>query len=514
LWRLAFLLIGGAVILYILSGAERSRLQLEAGLSQLLNNPVHIQRVLITPRQLVLRGVSLHVPHPEKDTGQSDVPPFVIDRLQVEGDVLSAIHQRSLAAWWQQGGVQSVRITRLTLSLGGVPLQAQGCVFLTAVPGVAAAEGSRTTTASSGAAPRCEGWLSIEHPLLTARVEVSGTTAQPQLFGWLKGPKGSQRHFVSQWEIGQDSIRCARMEIQGGWSFDAVLSREGTKNASFRRVLWRGLWKLQGPEDNFELDFQGVSSTGGHATLRLKKEDQAPEEINWTWMVHRSFVGLKGDLFGEQAHWDGQVDLRPPYPLEMRLDLKGLNLAELTTWLLSHRRVPPLTGRVKGSVVLKGSPRRLLSKAELFSDAVTFGHHEFDRIAIRFQGIGPMLQIQNSQMARPTGVLLVEGMVDVRRIGQPDFFAAVHLSSLEKDLSLGDWGVGPLSGQSGVQLHRTNEKDQVSVGWDYRLDTDVQPEPVTRQSVRVGYPISSREKVSVRLNKDDEFFGVEHRAKF
>ena len=477
-------------MLYILSGAERSRLQLENSLSQLFNTPVHIHRIFITPRQLVLRGVSL----------EANLP-VVIDRLQVKGDILSAVRQRSFSAWWQQGGVQSVRMTRLTFSVGGIPLQAQGSVFLTPVP--------------VGSAPRCEGWINVEHPFLTAKVEVSGTTAQPQLFGWPKTPKGRQHHFVSQWNIDQESVRCARMDIQGGWSFRAFLAQERAKGARIRRVPWHGLWKLHGPQEDFELDFQEVSTAGGRAVLRLKEQDQLPQEISWIWTVHRSFVDLKGDLFGEQVHWNGQVDLRAPYPMEMRLNLKGLNLSDAAAWVLSRHQVPQsLTGRVRGTVVLKGPLRRLLSRGELFSDSFNFSHHEFSRSAIRFQGIGPMLQIQNSQMTRPSGVLLVEGTLDVRRLGQPDFFSAMHLSSLEKSLSFGGWGMSSISGQSGVTLRRTNEKDRVSVGWNYQMDTDVQSEPVERQGVEVGYPISSSEKVSVRLNKDEEFFGVEHRTKF
>ena len=56
----------------------------------------------------------------------------------------------------------------------------------------------------------------------------------------------------------------------------------------------------------------------------------------------------------------------------------------------------------------------------------------FDQIAIRFQGKGPILRLENSQLSRRGSVMRMEGMLDVRRIGQPDFFRNVKLK-IDKD---------------------------------------------------------------------------------
>ncbi len=463
---------------------EQGRLHLERSLSQLFNAPVHIDRVTLTPRKLILRGVSLQ-PQPKISN-----PLLVIDRLQIRGSLLSVLRKRSLQAWWEEGGVQSVQINHLTLLLGGVPLQAQGRVNLIENP---------------GGPPRCEGWLSVEHPLITGRLEVSGSLSEPILLGELDGVRGGRR-FVSRWAVTPQAIRCLQMEIQGGWILKGNLETQAP--------FFKGLFQLQGPGERFELRVESSPSEGGHAALWMYQEDQIPEKIDANWLIKKPYLHLTIDLFGRRLILNGRFDMRPPYPLALTLDFKEVDVGDAAMWLLPRRGIPPMSGRLLGKVDLSGSPRLLTSEGEVFTDKLTFGQAEFANASLRFQGIGPILQIHNSQMIRPSGVVLMDGVVDVRRVGRRDFFAGVKLSSLEKGLSWEGWRMDSAPGSSGLQLHRPGGSNRVSVGLDYKLDTGVTSEPVEREEVRVGYPLSSGEKVSIRLNKDEEFLGVEHRNKF
>ena len=141
-----------------------------------------------------------------------------------------------------------------------------------------------------------------------------------------------------------------------------------------------------------------------------------------------------------------------------------------------------------------------------------------DAYPLRFQGRGPVLQIQNSQLSKPDGILLVEGTVDLRQLGQQNFFSRIQLSPIEKAIHWGGWRLGPMAGgkpgTTGLQMQRKTAQDRVQVGLDYEVDSQVPTDSVRREGVQMDYSLSSEQRVNLRLDRDKEFVGVEHRKQF
>lgn len=439
-----FFLCGGAGLLFAL---EEGRAQLERSFSELLHVPVTIERLTVSPAGLVVH----HAKFPRH---------LVVERLQIQGSLLSR-------------SVQSVDVTGINLSLAGLPLTAQGHVFLQKVP-----EGPS----------RCAGFLTAEHPLFKARASLSGNARTPILEGWVETVPGMKRNFLCQLEVNSESLTLTRMEIQGGPTLNGLV--QFPPGGSIKLDLW------------------------------VRFNEQIPREIVAAWDPTLSQLHFDVDLFGDEAHASGQIQASPPYPLDATLDLKGLQLADLVQWVHSGRGIPPsVSGQIRGRVVVQGPLRRLVSRGELVSRDGTFGRQNFSLATLRFSGVGPLLQIENSHVTKETGVLLLEGTVDLRRLGHPDFMKGIRWSSLEKTMNIGDWQMGLLSpgrspSSSGLKMHHQTSSDRVKVGLAYEVDDQTQPNPVSKEGVEVEYPLSAGQRVNVRLEKDEEVLAVEHHEKF
>ena len=105
---LLLLLAGG-----ILFAAELGRLGLERSFGRLLQVPVRVQRITLSPRRLTLHEISV---------GGSNFP--LIGRLQIQGPLLPLLGRGDVKR------IESVTVTGVTLSVAGIPLQAQGRLFL------------------------------------------------------------------------------------------------------------------------------------------------------------------------------------------------------------------------------------------------------------------------------------------------------------------------------------------------------------------------------------------------
>ncbi len=405
-------------------------MKIEQDLSQFLKVPVHVGRVSFSLRRLTLHQVSF------------GKVPLNIRRLRMEGSLLSALSGKLFQGSWQKGAVQSVTLTGLNVTMAGVPLQAEGRLYLTGSPGTYM---------------QVEGELTVEHRLLKAEVEVGGRALQPVVFGWVEDVRGVRRHFSSQWEFRREAIRLSRLELQGGWNASGELAMQ--------------------PK--------------AHALIWVQREGFSPEELSVTWSVGRSQLEFEAGLSSKQASLAGEMGLHFPYWASLALSVNGLELGEVAHWLPGNMP-SKIAGRVQGQVSISGSLNHWISSGDLLAAEGRFGFLEFTQIALRFHGKGPILQIENSQLSKPTGTLLMEGMVDLRRIGHPDFFQAVKLTPLSRNLEVAGWQMSPTPGSSGLQIKRPLSDQDITVGLSYKSDAELP-----------------------RQDQQGEFLvGIEHRKKF
>lgn len=424
------LLLSGAGFLF---GSELARRALERKLDQFLGFPVQIGRVTFTLHRLTLHHVSLRMPAPVE-------APLAIDRIQLEG---SPFHF--------SGG--RLTLTGLHLSIAGVPLHAQGKVFLTAVPGSYALS---------------EGWLTVDHPLLRGRVEVTGRLLEPVMMGWLQSVRGPPKYFVGQWKVRRDSLQLVRMEMQGGWTAQGQLSSG-----------WGGELNLSGPEERIRFKTARVEPRTLRAECWVYRPDLPAREILVWGSVGRNGLALRAELAGTPNRLNGWVNLRPPHRARLALELQSFRVEELAQWI-GGTSPPAVSGRLEGRVDLSGPLQALNSRGELTLREGTLWEGAFETIGIRFQGKGPLLRLESTVRTPSETTYLGEGMVDLRRAGQPEFLNGLRWNSTDRDLQMAGWLMS-LAPAGGLQLQR---------------------------------PIGSKESVKISMKKEEQTIALERRKKF
>ncbi|MBI3312055.1 MAG: hypothetical protein HYZ88_00825 [Candidatus Omnitrophica bacterium] len=424
------LLLSGSILLF---GSEFVRRAMEREISRFFGVPVHVARATLTPRRLTLHGISFQMP-------RAASIPLIIERLELEGS--------------PRMSNGSLILTGVNLSVAGLPLRAQGKVFL---------------TSEKGSYARSDGWLTLEHPLLSGRVEVAGRLLEPVVLGWVQGVGGSPRHFVGQWKIRRDSLELLQMEIQGGWRAAGKLSARS-----------RGELNIAGPEERVRLKVTPLGPGSTRAEWWMYRPDLPARQVTAEWGIERNRLQLQARFEDAAQEIKGWVNLHPPYRTRLTLRFQDLPVEELAKWL-EGTSSPAVSGRLEGEIRLSGSMQNLNSQGDLMLRDGKLGEGVFETVGLRFDGKGPLLEVESTVRVPSQKVYVGEGRVDLRRIGQPEFLNALRWNSTDRDLQMAGWLMSLAPGGGGLQMQR---------------------------------PLGSKESVKISMQKEEQVVAVEHRKKF
>ena len=328
------------------------------------------------------------------------------------------------------------------------------------------------------------------------------------VFGWVESAPVGRRHFAARLDITREAINLSQMQVQGGWT--------ATGGLVLHPPSWRGQLDVTGPDGRFRFRIQPGKNGSTKAWLWVQLEDTTPKEFSARWSVRRGQLEFEANLLGDQAVLAGQADLAFPYRTAVALNLNRLDLGEIADWI-PRQSSSKLSGKVQGKVEVSGFLGRITSSGELIAGDGRFGRLQFDRIAIRFHGKGPFLQMENSHLAGRGGMMQMEGLLDVRRIGQPDFFRHVKLSPMPGaggNLDVAGFQVLTAPGDSGVQLQTTAPGNKTTIGVAYQMDTQIPQEPVEREGLEVKHAVTPEQNVKIKIEKEERIIAVEHRKKF
>ncbi|MBI3322125.1 MAG: hypothetical protein HYZ94_00390 [Candidatus Omnitrophica bacterium] len=444
----------GAVLF---GGEELARAALQQALSRAFQVPVSIRRLSFSTRDITLHGVSLSA-----SRSAAASAPVAIRRVRIEGSPFSTLGRRLFTRSWKEETQETLTVTGLTLLIGGVPLHSDGRVTVTAGPDRPAG---------------CEGRLTLDHPVVRGEIDISGRALHPVVYGWIEGAGAVRRRFISQFHLSAEGVGLDRMEIQGGWTAEGWVSMPGAGSG------WKGDLHVSGPEGRrYELRLEPLSGKRLRLAAQLFREGAPPKKVSVVWKVRRSRLELDADLLGEEAKLTGVVELNPPHKLDMKLQFRQLDVQEMLECYFPGVVSSPVSGRVEGQVTLGGFTQRPVSAGELLSREGSMGPMKFDSMRLRFEGQGPLLHIHDSQIVKPKGVVSMEGTVDLRKIGQQDFFRHVRLNSTEPGVDL-----------LGLEMSVTKDGSG---------------------GIQLGREISPQEQVNLRVQGEEEILSVEHRRKF
>ncbi|PIQ82236.1 MAG: hypothetical protein COV76_04770 [Candidatus Omnitrophica bacterium CG11_big_fil_rev_8_21_14_0_20_64_10] len=393
--RRAALLIG-LVGLALLPLAAWGALRWGAGwlLSRQLRLPVSIGHVWFSRNEMILRDVTLRNPNV-----------LSADQVRWQGDFRALLRRETFP--WEVTGSQ--------LHLGEVPVP--GHVRLQFRP-----------TAEGGWA--CDGRLFLAHPIGAVSTEIHGDLTDLRLEGAFRvGEERAARLFSGALSIEPDGIRITRTELPGKWGVTGTWRPHPAADGTAPLQL-----TLTGPNGWYDLSGYPLSD-GGQLRLVLRRSKEPDREMAVEWRQERSQLDLIAQLMDQGIAVAGRVNLAPPYGVDMDVNFAGAQISELLQWILPSAQRPAVSGALLGQVALRGNLDSLDSVGDLVSRQGSIGPQRFDSAALRFEGEGPILKLRDSLLNRSSTVTRMEGQVDLRRIGRPDFFREVELSSSEEGKS-------------------------------------------------------------------------------
>lgn len=373
---------------------EAGRLQAEWALERLLGVPVTVRGVDLAPGRVTLRGVAL-------GEGAGTAPGPVVQRLELEG-----ASSGFLLPWAPKRSLRSAGVTGLAFPFAGLPLQVHGRLLLN--PG----EGEETWV---------QGRFAFRHPLVSGQIEFFGPAERLDLAGWFETPE-RRRHFTGALAVSDGVVRLIRLRIDGGL-----------------RMTGR------------------MVPAQGKATLRLVREGLKPQTLRARWERSAEAVRVWISFLDGRLNLSGDIGWEPPHSVRWDLALHRVPLGAVFRWFLDGIEDDPISGRLSGRVLLSGPLARLESSGRLNVRDLGFAGIRYPKGLFRFEGAGPVLRLRDCRLNLSGRMMSAEGVVDLRKLGRPDFFSQIEMTPVAvarfdgwRPAPAHGWGLPPTGGKRAV----------------------------------------------------------------
>ena len=137
----------------------------------------------------------------------------------------------------------------------------------------------------------------------------------------------------------------------------------------------------------------------------------------------------------------------------------------------------------------------------------------FESIRVTADGEYPLLYFRDSRINRETGHLTVEGKLDMRKLKEGALFDDVFIKSDKETIIWEGWDITKKKMDNEVTLRKSINED-ISVWYKSYLKDETKSEESSKDSIELEYEIFNNKSLKMKLNKEEEFFGLENKIKF
>lgn len=181
-------------------------------------------------------------------------------------------------------------------------------------------------------------------------------------------------------------------------------------------VRWDAAWTLWPP------GLRGTLTTAGTLVNR-----QPVSEVSGTWRVDLGGVTIHELALGSRYRVAGSVGCLPPYPVTLTLDLTDADAARVAA-LIEPGKNPLAGGIVQGRVAVTGSAGAPHLRGTLAARNGKLGATTFEAATLEFDGEGSVIRFTNTRLRQPGAEVVVEGFLDVTKLGTPTVFQDMRLT--------------------------------------------------------------------------------------
>lgn len=169
----------------------------------------------------------------------------------------------------------------------------------------------------------------------------------------------------------------------------------------------------------------------GYMTSDYLILDQTPfPDFQGAFHVRSTHIDTMNFRWGEGYELKGQVDLEPPFPIEVRVNFNGVKLDEISS-LFSKPLPEDFTGLADGGVRLRGENWHVEAEGAIQVARGSIGEFGYDQLSLHFYGVPPYLKLKDSRLRKGMRTFYLEGAIHLSR---RNLFHDVRVTSTEKIL--------------------------------------------------------------------------------
>ena len=348
--------------------------------------------------------------------------------------------------------------------------------------------------------------------------------------------------------------------------------KKGIKGTFFKRedgkydcdLLWDGTLKIEGvldpPGRSIDLEFDPVSSKKGTVKikgsitkdkdlgvyLRLDKVNLSGTEIiGDIWLSYRDegapvfMVRAENLVVNKNPFWDiaaggtfsreerllkidraswgkafklsGKVSTEDPYETDLKLVFDNVDVSEVGG--MFGNTGTPLEGSAEGEFAFRGPLTAASVKGRLHVSEGRAGNLEFRSISAAFGGKLPVMKVIDSRVMKDGGHLKVDGEIDFSRMPEGKAFEGLVFETDNKVAVWEDWQISKQDGDNKVRATRDNVTLTTTME-DNSLHGGIGEEDPIQNELGVNYRLDEGNSLKVKIEEDDDFFGLEHKIEF
>lgn len=180
---------------------------------------------------------------------------------------------------------------------------------------------------------------------------------------------------------------------------------------------WDARWTLWPP------GLAGTITTTGSTVNR-----QTVGETAGAWRMSARGVTVSDLAFGARWRLSGSAGWMPPYPVNLVLDAEEADAARIAA-LIEPGKSPLAGGIVQGRVALTGTLDAPRLRGTLAARHGKLGATAFETADVQFEGEGTVIRFTDTQLRQPGAIVVVEGFLDVTKLGTPTVFQDMRLTA-------------------------------------------------------------------------------------
>ncbi|MEA3490069.1 MAG: hypothetical protein U9R44_07020 [Candidatus Omnitrophota bacterium] len=222
-------------------------------------------------------------------------------------------------------------------------------------------------------------------------------------------------------------------------------------------------------------------------------------------------LSLDNVKWGESITLRGKIRTQDPYPAELRLVIKDMDLGELAGML--GNTTGPFAGVAETDINIEGPVKTAEVKGRLFISEGVMNNMEFRSIFATLEGKLPVVRIVDSRVLKETGHLIVSGQMDFSKLRENKAFEDVVFETDNRVAVWEDWQISKEEKHHVVEARK--DKVTISTSMD---DGSLRRRPVTEDAIQkefgFKYGLDGSNSIKIETSEEDDFFGLEHKIQF